>query len=310
MILRYILPVLAVLGIISGIWFTYTYGDPAPAIANQLTDPPATPFEKTVSGTGTVESNTRDIAVGAYQSGIVAKVMVKEGQEIEQGSPLFIIDDEAASASVAQAREEVAVADASIAQAEVMLADEKDQLKRAEGLKAGSSISIDTLQRRRFAVKQAEANLAFAKAERARAQAALTSAEVNFEQHTMRAPVSGRIFKINIRPGEYVNLLGNQSFIIMGNDRPLHLRVQIDENDVWRYSKKQEAFAALRSNKEVTFPLTFVRVEPYVQPKRNLSGDTTELVDTRVLEVVYSFDPGKEPVYVGQQMDVFIKADE
>jgi len=50
-----------------------------------------------------------------------------------------------------------------------------------------------------------------------------------------------------------------------------------------------------------------VPVEPYVVPKRSLTGDSTERVDTRVMQAVYSFPRGRLPVYVGQQMDVFIE---
>jgi hypothetical protein len=53
--------------------------------------------------------------------------------------------------------------------------------------------------------------------------------------------------------------------------------------------------------------LRFVRVEPYVIPKRNLTGDSTERVDTRVLQVIFSLDPGAR-VYAGQQLDVFVDA--
>jgi hypothetical protein len=50
-----------------------------------------------------------------------------------------------------------------------------------------------------------------------------------------------------------------------------------------------------------------VRVEPFVVPKKSLTGDTTERVDTRVLQVIYQFDPaGKPPLFVGQQVEVFI----
>jgi hypothetical protein len=42
-----------------------------------------------------------------------------------------------------------------------------------------------------------------------------------------------------------------------------------------------------------------------VIPKKNLTGDTTERVDTRVLQVIFALDKGT-PVYAGQQMDVFI----
>ena len=54
--------------------------------------------------------------------------------------------------------------------------------------------------------------------------------------------------------------------------------------------------------------LSFVRFEPYVLPKRSLTGDTAERVDTRVLQAVYAFAPSDFPAFVGQQVDVFIKA--
>jgi HlyD family secretion protein len=59
----------------------------------------------------------------------------------------------------------------------------------------------------------------------------------------------------------------------------------------------------LRGNPEISVPLTFVRFEPYVLAKRSLTGDTTERVDTRVLQAIYEF-----AAFVGQQVDVFIAA--
>jgi HlyD family secretion protein len=48
-----------------------------------------------------------------------------------------------------------------------------------------------------------------------------------------------------------------------------------------------------------------------VIPKKSLTGDTTERVDTRVLQVIYEFDPtGRPPLFVGQQVEVFIDVEE
>jgi hypothetical protein len=52
--------------------------------------------------------------------------------------------------------------------------------------------------------------------------------------------------------------------------------------------------------------MRYVRTEPYVIPKRSLTGDNTERVDVRVLQVIYALDVEDRPIYVGQQMDVFI----
>jgi hypothetical protein len=48
-------------------------------------------------------------------------------------------------------------------------------------------------------------------------------------------------------------------------------------------------------------------VEPYVVPKRSLTGDSNERVDTRVMQVLYSFNRADLPIYTGQLMDVYIE---
>ena len=55
--------------------------------------------------------------------------------------------------------------------------------------------------------------------------------------------------------------------------------------------------------------LRFVRLEPLAIPKKALTGDNTERVDTRVLQVIYAIETSRE-VYVGQQVDVFIRSAE
>jgi hypothetical protein len=96
--------------------------------------------------------------------------------------------------------------------------------------------------------------------------------------------------------------------MLLGNVDRLHVRVDVDENDAWRIRTDAPAVAFVRGNRELHTPLQFERIEPYIVPKRSLTGESTERVDTRVLQVLYSFERGALPVYVGQQMDVFIEA--
>ncbi|HMP04478.1 MAG TPA: hypothetical protein PKC45_18460, partial [Gemmatales bacterium] len=85
------------------------------------------------------------------------------------------------------------------------------------------------------------------------------------------------------------------------------VRVDIDEHDIPRFRAGAKAEAQLRGHSETRFPLTFVRIEPYVIPKRSLTGDNAERVDTRVLQVIYALEPGREqPLFVGQQVEVYI----
>jgi HlyD family secretion protein len=88
----------------------------------------------------------------------------------------------------------------------------------------------------------------------------------------------------------------------------LHVRVDVEEHEAWRVQPDAGAAAAVRGNANLRTPLTFVRFEPFVVPKKSLTGDSTERVDTRVLQVIYRVENQNVPLFVGQQMDVFIDA--
>jgi hypothetical protein len=64
----------------------------------------------------------------------------------------------------------------------------------------------------------------------------------------------------------------------------------------------------VRGNADLKAPLQFVRFEPFVVPKRSLTGDSTERVDRRVLQIIYRVERDDVPLFVGQQLDVFIDA--
>ena len=58
---------------------------------------------------------------------------------------------------------------------------------------------------------------------------------------------------------------------------------------------------------DVKVPLEFVRVQPYVSPKIQLSNQRQEKVDLRVLPVIFRFQKkGLTTVYPGQLVDVFV----
>lgn len=306
-----LLPVIAVSGIFYSVLYAGTSSAPAQRHATApAQQPPTSDFAKSISGSGLIEANTRNIEVGSHLSGIVSELLITEGDVVEKGAPLFKLDDRSAKTDVATEESNLAVAHAQLAEAEVSLADQQDQLRRVEGLKAGYAVTVDKVSRLRFAQKSAITRVEVAKASIAAAQARLDSAKTTLAKLTVTAPISGRILKLNTRVGEFVQAgnSGTKSPVIMGNDTPLYVRTSIDENDLWRFNKEAAATGALRSNRNIKFPLKFVRLEPYVVPKTSLTGSTAERVDTRVLEVIYSIDAENAPAYIGQQIDVFIDA--
>jgi multidrug resistance efflux pump len=215
---------------------------------------------------------------------------------VKTGDPLFTLDDRAQLA-------EIATRHAAVQVAEAQLADAKYELTLAEALVAKSFISVEEHQRKGFAAQKAAAQLAQARAE-------LNSSETDLKRLTVRAPVDGQVLQMKVHLGEFAPAAsaGQPPLILLGSVTPLNVRVDVDENDAWRVLAGASATGYLRGHKEIRTSLKFVRFEPYVVPKKSLTGDSTERVDTRVLQVIFSFERGDLPIFVGQQMDVFIDA--
>jgi multidrug efflux pump subunit AcrA (membrane-fusion protein) len=141
------------------------------------------------------------------------------------------------------------------------------------------------------------------------ANATLDQARVDLDKTVVEAPIDGAILKVNVRLGEYAQAgVLSKPLMTMRSVDLLHVRVDIYESETWRVRPGCSATARLRGNPEISAPPAFVRFEPYVLPKRSLTGDTTERVDTRVLQAIYEFAPSAFPAFVGQQIDVFIAA--
>jgi hypothetical protein len=124
--------------------------------------------------------------------------------------------------------------------------------------------------------------------------------------------MSGTALRVNVRAGEYIAAAGgglaSDAAMVIGDTENLNVRVDIDENDVPRFKPGTKATGFVRGATKTPLALTFVRVEPFVIPKRNLTGGNTERVDTRVLQAIYRVEKGEMQLYVGQQVDVFVEA--
>lgn len=231
---------------------------------------------------------------------------------------------------IAPTRSKLAASSALLNQAKADLANSNQLYKRAKQLAASSSISDEEVEARRLAqelsaakVEEAEARLSESQANLsllsgptmdvqrsaiAQAQANVILAQTNIDLLTIRAPLESTVLQVKIRVGEFAPaaVLTN-ALMVLGVTDPLHVRVEIDESEIPRFEAGAAAFAAVRGRADQQVPLTFVRIEPLVVPKRSLSGGVSERVDTRVLELIYSVSPKLLAATVGQQVDVFIE---
>jgi HlyD family secretion protein len=300
-----------VLPVIAGACFVFAVSAvirPERTRADPPAPPPSAAAASAVAGIGTVEPQSELIAVAAELPGVVRQVLVRPGDRVSQGQPLFRLDTRAAEAALATARADAAAADAAARQAEVALADEQQRLALFEAVDDARALSADELERRRFGVRRAAASAAQARAAATAAAARARSAAVDLERLTVPAPITGRVFRVDVRPGEYAAAGPVASpLIAMGEDARLHVRAEFDEADAPRLNPQGRAYGVLRGQTGQRIALTLVRIEPQVVEKRALAGGS-ERVDTRVVEVLYAFDPAAHRAWLGQRMDVFVEA--
>jgi multidrug resistance efflux pump len=149
-------------------------------------------------------------------------------------------------------------------------------------------------------------DLDVARAEVTQAEADVAQISTEIDRAVVRAPIDGQVLQVNVRAGERVGDQSQQGLFVLGCVPPLHVRADIDEHDIAEFRQEASAVLQLRGKTERHYPLRVVRVEPFVVAKRWLTGDNTERVDTRTLQVIYAVDDVDSAMYVGEQVDVFI----
>jgi len=233
---------------------------------------------------------------------------------------------------------EVAIAQVELAKANLKTSqDQLDKQKMSYDLDP-KSVSKDTLDNAINAVKAAKANLDIAQKQYELTKAgawiydirnqenqynALTKAfmasSALLDKYIVKAPVDGVILSINGAVGSYISSQGTyntytQGFdpiLVMGRSETfLNVRCYIDEILIPRLPQptQMQAQMFIRGT-NINIPLEYMRVQPYVTPKIELSNQRTERVDVRVLPIIFKFKrPANVNLYPGMLVDVYIGA--
>jgi HlyD family secretion protein len=145
---------------------------------------------------------------------------------------------------------------------------------------------------------------------------AYQAANALLRYYSVKAPVDGVVLAVNATVGGYVSSQGNYDtytelfdplVIMSGPQDYMDVRCYVDEILISRLPSKWHIQAQMQlMGTDIKVPLEFVRVQPYVSPKIELSNQKQEQVDLRVLPVIFLFEKKDAPVYPGQMVDVFI----
>jgi HlyD family secretion protein len=235
-------------------------------------------------------------------------------------------------------KENLDVADAQVVAAEATLKTAQDTLQKDQAAYEidPRSVSKDALDSAINAAAVAKANLIVARKQddltkagawvydiqnQERQQHALAKAyaasRALLGKYTLRASRDGVVLAINTIVGNYVSPQGSYDSYTQGADpvitlgsspSSLHVRCYVDEILVprLRLGSKMIAQMSIRGS-DVKIPLEFVRVQPYVSPKIELSDQRQERVDVRVLPVIFKIQKQTtENLYPGELVDVYI----
>ncbi len=299
--------ILAFVGVLIGLVSAYIFG------IEKKTQPPAftpasNPYSKGIYASGIIESyQTSGANINIYPEvpGTVRHINVSEGAIVKKGAPLVQIDDTVQRATVEQQKAQVELAEASLKNTR----DQFDKLKKSHEMEP-LSVSQNDLDNAENAANVARANARVALKQYELAQTLLS-------KYSIKAPADGIILSINTAVGSYISAQGSydtyaQAFtpvLVMGSSHPyIGVRCYIDEILVHRLPQASLIKATMSiPGTDVKIPLEYVRIQPYVSPKIELSNQRTERVDVRVLPVIFRCPKPKDiSLYPGQLVDVYI----
>jgi len=231
-----------------------------------------------------------------------------------------------------------------VARAQVDAASANLQLVRDQLAKQRRAVAIDpravskeALDTAANAVRVSEANLEVARRQYELTKAGAWSYDISnqertwhalekqyeasdalLQKYTLKAPVDGTVLAVQTALGAYVSPAGAYDsytqapgpVVVMSTAQHyLGVRVYVDEILVSRLPRSDRIAAEMQvRGTDTKLPLEFVRIQPYVTPKVELSNQRQERVDLRVLPVLFRFaKPDNANLYPGQLVDVYIR---
>lgn len=215
----------------------------APVVSTENAKKGPLPF--VVTANGEVEPN-RTVAVQSQVGGMLTRVAISEGDEVTQGQVLFQIDPRPFRAELTRLQSTLARDQATLARA------------RSDSTRFAALAKDGYVTRQQLDQTFAEAGALAATVDAGRAS--LEAAQLDLENTTVRAPISGRTGQLAIKAGNLVRPNSEPPLVTINELRPVLVRFSVPERD----------FEEMRRRSGLDKPLS-VRVTPS-------AGDTTRTV--------------------------------
>ena len=213
----------------------------------------------TVTASGNVRAR-RKVDISSDISARVTQLLVDEGEDVEEGQVLLRLDPTRYQAAVNRSQANLSQSQASVTQARANLLRSERDAERMASLSARDSLLVS-----RQDVENAETNLQVQQSLMEssefgvyQAQAALEEAQDQLSKTIIRAPMAGRITRLNVEQGEtvIVGTMNNPGSLVLtvSDLSVMEVVLEVDETDVPEIALGDSANVELDAFPDLEFP--------------------------------------------------------
>jgi len=244
----------------------------------------------TVTASGNVRAR-RKVDISSDISARVSQLLVDEGQDVEQGQILLRLDPSRYQAALDRNQANLSASQAQVAQARANLLRAQRQAERMVSLRARDSLLVS-----RQDVENAETDLEVQQSLRDaavygvnQAQAAVEEARDQLSKTIIRAPISGRVTRLNVEQGEtvIVGTMNNPGSLVLtvSDLSVMEVVLEVDETDVPEISLGDSAAVELDAFPDLVFPGTVTEIgNSAIRPPSQVAGTgQTPTIDFEVV---------------------------
>jgi len=295
-----------------------------------------------LAASGRVEGRSDTINIGPGTDGVISRVLVREGERVNQGQVLALISCDDLRAAEAEAEANIASRtqerirllrgsrleerrDAA-AQTELALAranQSETQYRRIKSLFESGVVSKEIFDNAEteFALSRAAyksavererlinasplpEDIARLDAEIQSAQGGAKAVKERIEKCSLKAPSRGTVLRIYRLAGESVSTVFPQPVIAFADDSKLRIRAEVDERDIALLHLGQKALIRVDAFPDKTFAGRVSSIGLLMGRKRVLSGNSTDKADRDVLDTLVDLEKNDDRLVVGLRVTV------
>ena len=293
---------------------------------------------------GRVEGAGRPLSIGSAAGGIVADVLVHEGDRVRAGQPLVRLDcrpldaevqARAAHVAAAQATydrfrngprpDEIAVGEAVVGYSQARAEEAKKTLQRSETLQEGVTVTtahlLEVQRDARIAAAQLEEarsrlnllragsreeDIRDAKALRDAAAADLDATRARLAQCSIAAPASGTVLDVDVNPGQFLSLAVPQPLVHIVPEGPARVRAEVALHDFAHVCTGQRATIAAETAAGTAMNAQVSSISPAVTTRGtpDAAGAAAAGEADSVVAVVLTLDQGAPALPIGLPVTV------